>query len=92
MTIGSKWNFIDSRNGDIVTVRTCVKTQSNSFALDNHPNTKDKTLASWLEYPKAKEILFIQEEGQATKVRINLFNDIYIIYQPVAPQEALLAI
>jgi hypothetical protein len=82
MVVGSKWNFIDSRNSEVVTVRTCLVSNSNSFALDNH-HSQYKAGVSWLEYPKAKEIIFIQEEGQATKVRINLSNEVYIIYQPI---------
>lgn len=83
MTVGSKWSFTDSRHvGE--TIRECTNSQSKSFALNNHPNAKNKSDGSWLDYPKAKEVTFIQEEGQSTRVRINLTDDgsVYLIYQP----------
>lgn len=87
MKEGSKWNYSDSWRPELVTVRECTTSQSNSFALNNHPCQKDKTVSSWLDYPKAKELVFIQEEGQATKVRVNLPNGEYLIYQPATQGE-----
>ena len=83
MVVGSKWKFIDSRSGNTETIRECTISQTNSFALNNHPNMKDKTLNSWLEYPRAKDVIFIQERGENTKVRINLSQEDYLIYQQI---------
>lgn len=82
MQVGSTWRFYDSRFTENYIIRECTHSQSKNFALNNHPNRKDPEESSWLDYPPAKNILFIQEEGQPTKVKIHLFNDVYLIYQP----------
>lgn len=83
MTIGSLWSFYDSRDTGVYTLRKCVKSQNTSFALDNHPNCRDKTTASWLDYPKAKELIFVQNADEATRVKIKTFNNHYMVYQPI---------
>ena len=83
MTLGSQWKFYSNNNDNEAIIRTCVVSQSNSFALDNHPNCKDKTEASWLDYPKADALLFIQEDGESTKIRLDVCNGLYLIYQPI---------
>ena len=81
MKIGTKWKFIDSKFPDRETIRECTHSQSNSFALNNHPNAKDKTVSSWLDWPKAKEVIFIHSHDENTKVKIPLYGDVYLIYQ-----------
>jgi hypothetical protein len=81
MEVGSSWSVYDSRTGVNTSNRECTVSQTKSFALNNHPNRTDKSEGSWLDYPKAKEIMFIQEEGESTKVRVNLYDNEYLIYQ-----------
>ena len=86
MELNSKWNFyeiikgIDSRP----VVRTCVASQSNSFALDSHPKQKDSSIGSWLDYPKAKQMTFVNNVGESTRVKIKASEDFYLVYQPIA--------
>ena len=87
MMVGSRWEFFDSRNAGRLptpTVRTCTHSQSNSFALNNHPNQTDKTKSSWLEYPKAKDFIFIHIVNENTQVKILMGDDNYLIYRPIA--------
>lgn len=59
MKIGSKWKFTSSYLKEGLTIeRTCMKSQSNSFALTS---LRDKTQNSWCDWPKKKEVVWIHE-------------------------------
>lgn len=84
MQVGRKVRFTNVNQGvEMTAIRECKIAQKDSFALDNSPFFDDKNKISWLYYPKAKDIQFIQEEGKPTKVKFKglMSNEHYLIYE-----------
>lgn len=83
MKVGSLWRFSDSLDSaELNTTRKCVKSQAASFALNNHPDVKDKERPSWIDYPKKADIEFINTYDESTTVRVKGVH-FYRYYTPI---------
>lgn len=84
LKVGQKLVFTNVDESGKITqraVRTITVVQSNSFALTS---PRDPSVSSWHEYPKAKDVTFIQCDNQNTVVKVK--NDVmggYLLYSPV---------
>jgi len=82
MQVGSKWLFVSNWHSELVE-RTCTVSQSNSFAL-SHPT---KEGSSWCDWPKIKEVLFLQDfRGSgitAIKITPKDMDGVFLVYIPV---------
>ena len=81
MTVGSKW-MSASNWCEKPIERKCTVSQSNSFAL-THP-TKDGS--SWCDWPKAKQVTFINNQTGAITIRID-YEGGWLCYTPIIQQE-----